>query len=502
MTARFGRALRAEWTKFRTVRGWVVATVLAGGVIVGLGLLPGQQGTCSACALPVGPEGQIVMDAFTFVHKGLAGDGAITARVTSLTGDLPPASDGGPPRPGPVPWAKAGLIVKDGTRAGSTYAAVMVTGDHGVRMQHDYVHDRAGRSVGVTAASPVWLRLTRSGRTVTGEESADGVRWTRVATVVLADLPATARVGLFVTSPQHAEAVSGLAGAGAMSAPTRATATFDHVEVTGAGGGPEWTGESLGRPRGPAAGSVGSVGFEQTAADGFTLIGSGDIAPAGAGAAGIGATITHTLVGTFAGLIIAVVVGTGFVTAEYRRGLIATTLAAHPHRGAVLAAKAVVAFAVTFLTGLVAAAATVAFGQRILRGNGVYVHPADLATQVRVVAGTAALLAAAAVLAIAVGVLLRRPAGAIAGAVVGIVVPYLLSVSVLPAAVADWVLRVTPAAGFALQQSLVEYPQVANIYTPVNGYFPLSPWAGLAVLVAWTGLALGAAAVRLRRSDA
>jgi hypothetical protein len=119
-----------------------------------------------------------------------------------------------------------------------------------------------------------------------------------------------------------------------------------------------------------------------------------------------------------------------------------------------------------------------------------------------VVTGTAALLAVAAVLAVAVGVLLRRPAGAITVAVVGIVLPYLLAVSVLPAGAAQWVLRVTPAAAFALQQSVVEYPQVANVYTPANGYFPLPPWAGLAVLVAWTALALGAAAVRLGRRDA
>jgi hypothetical protein len=497
------RRLRAEWTKFRTVRGWVVATILAGGAIVGLGLLPGQQGSCgrqgpgSECVLPVGPDGHLVVDAFTFVHRGLDGDGTVTARITSLTGDRPPASDGGPPRTGPVPWAKAGLIVKDGTRAGSTYAAIMVTGEHGLRMQHDYVHDHAGRPGRATASSPVWLRLTRTGRTVTGAESTDGVRWTTVSTVELPTLPATALVGLFVTSPQYAEAISGLVGAGAMSAPTRATAIFDQVTVTGAGLSPDWTDVALGRPRGPGAGSVGS----QRSADGFTLTGSGDIAPAGAGAAGVGATITQTLIGTFAGLIIVVVVGTGFVTAEYRRGLIRTTLAAGPRRGGTLAAKAVVAVAVTFVVGLVAAAVTVAFGPRTLRANGVYVHPADLATQVRVVTGTAALLAVAAVLAVAVGVLLRRPAGAITVAVVGIVVPYILAVSVLPAAAAGWVLRVTPAAAFALQQSVVEYPQVANVYTPVDGFFPLPPWAGLAVLVAWTALALGAAALRLGRSD-
>ena len=41
-----------------------------------------------------------------------------------------------------------------------------------------------------------------------------------------------------------------------------------------------------------------------------------------------------------------------FITAEYRRGLIRTTLAASPRRGRVLAAKAIVIGAVTFAAGL------------------------------------------------------------------------------------------------------------------------------------------------------
>ena len=62
-----------------------------------------------------------------------------------------------------------------------------------------------------------------------------------------------------------------------------------------------------------------------------------------------------------------------------------------------------------------------------------------------------------------------------------IVLPYFFSVplAVLPAGAADWLLRVTPAAGFAIQQYVPAYPQVNNVYTPQHGYFPLAPWAGL-----------------------
>jgi ABC-type transport system involved in multi-copper enzyme maturation permease subunit len=514
----FGPVLRAEWTKFRTVRGWVVGILAAAAAIVAFGLFPGLQGSCgqngpgSACSLPVGPGGEEVVDNFFFVHRPLAGDGSITVRVTSLTGLLPDtsAAPAGPPRPagpdpeagtrqGLVPWAKAGLIVKADTRSGSAYAAVLVTGAHGVRMQYDYTGDIAGSAGAVSPASPRWLRLTRAGDTLTGEESADGSHWSRIGTAVLTGLPSTVQAGLFTTSPQYAVSVGGTFGAASVQGgPSQATAVFDHLDRQGGWPAGNWTGEHLG---GPDGGPSEPDRFEQ-AAGGFTVTGSGDIAPAVAGAAGLGVTITQTLVGTFIGLIVVVVVGAMFVTAEYRRGLIRTTLAATPRRGRVLAAKALVLGGVTFGAGLAAAAIVVTAGQRVLRASGVYVHPATALTELRVVVGSAALLAVAAVLALAVGSLLRRSAPAVATAIAGIVAPYLLAITVLPAGAAQWLLRVTPAAAFAIQQSTRQYFQVSNIYTPADGYYPLPPWAGLAVLCGWAGLALGLAVLLARRRDA
>ena len=81
--------------------------------------------------------------------------------------------------------------------------------------------------------------------------------------------------------------------------------------------------------------------------------------------------------------------------------------------------------------------------------------------------------------------------------------PYLLAVaSVLPADPAQWLLRITPAAGFAITQSTPEWAQVAVDYLPRTGFFPLAPWAGFAVLCIWTALALGLANVALQRRDA
>jgi ABC-type transport system involved in multi-copper enzyme maturation permease subunit len=501
----FVQLLHAEWTKFRTVRGWVVAMLVGAAVIVGLGLGTSRQGSCgrsgpdSACTLPVGPDGQEVSDNFYLVHQSLAGDGSITVRATSLTGLLPQPVDGTNPRPGLVPWAKAGLIVKASTAVGSAYAAVMVTGSHGIRMQYDYTHDVAGPSGGVSAASPRWLRLTRTGDTITGAASSDGMHWTTLGIAHLAGLPATVQAGLLATSPQYSQVVHQGLMTGDAGGPSQATATFDQLTRQGAWRGDTWTGQDIGGP--DNAGPQQRGGYDQ-AGGGFTVTGSGDIAPAVSGAAGLGTTITQTLVGTFAGLIVVIVLGTMFITAEYRRGLIRTTLAASPRRGRILAAKALVIGAVSYLTGLAAAAVVVTLGQRTLRGNGVYVHPATTLTELRVVAGTAALLAVAAVLALAIGAVLRRSATAVSTVIVVIVLPYLLAMSVLPASAAQWLLRITPAAAFAIQQSAPRYPQVDNIYTPSDGYFPLAPWTGFAVLCAWAALALGLAVHLFRRRDA
>ena len=75
--------------------------------------------------------------------------------------------------------------------------------------------------------------------------------------------------------------------------------------------------------------------------------------------------------------------------------------------------------------------------------------------------------------------MLRRSAAAVTAVIAVIVLPYFLPgrLSVLPAGAAQWLLRLTPAAGFAVQQGSPRYPQVDTSYTPANGYFPLAPWS-------------------------
>jgi hypothetical protein len=376
----------------------------------------------------------------------------------------------------------------------------MVTGGHGTRMQWNYTGDTAGVAGAVSAASPRWLRLTRAGDVITSYDSAEGTRWTEIGTVSLPGLAPTVQAGLFVTSPQYTQQVSQQISGGTQSGDaTDATAAFDRVTLQGRWPASAWTGTAVSGGSNSQYPTGSEAGYRQ--ADGtFTVTGSGDIAPGAVG----GTPINQELAGLFIGLIAVVVAGALFITVEYRGGMIRLTLAASPRRGRILAAKALVLGAVTFAAGLVGAAGAVWAGNRLLVANGSAIDPATALTQVRVIAGTAALTAFAAVFALGVGAILRHGAGAVTVVITAIILPYLLAAAfpVLPAGAADWLLRVTPAAGFAIQQAIPAYPQVAATYTPVQGYFPLAPWAGFAVLCGYAALALAVAVVLLRRRDA
>jgi ABC-type transport system involved in multi-copper enzyme maturation permease subunit len=517
----FPQLLHAEWTKFRTVRGWIIGMVVAILVTAGIGVfLVAASGNVScaskssggsaqvrhgaaACGLPallLGPGGEPVTDSFYFVRQPLAGNGTITVRVTSLTG-IPP----GPMQPGFVPWSKAGIIIKRDLRQGSAYAAMMVTGGNGVRMQWNYTGDTPGLPGAVSAASPRWLRLTRDGDTITGYDSTDGAHWTRVGAVNLAGLPSAVQAGLFATSPNYVVISTSFGSGDVTNNQTVATAVFDHVRRFGAWPASAWTGGDIGPVTEVLEGHP--QGYHQAAGQ-FTVAGSGDIAPAipGPGNTAVGhQPIGFFLAGTVAGLIAVIVVATMFMTAEYRRGLIRTTLAVSPGRGRALAAKAIVIGAAAFVTGLAAAAGTVIVATEMAHANDYQIFPVPWSAELQVIVGTAALVAVAAVLTLAVGTIVRRSAAAVMIVIVTIVVPFFLAFTdAVPAVVGEWLLRITPAAAFAVQQSTPQYQQVQAAYTPGlgDGFYPLAPWVGFAVLCGWAALALAAAAWLLRRRDA
>jgi hypothetical protein len=490
--AGFGRLLRAEWTKFWTVRAWLLVLAVAAVVtVVVCQLGAGGSSVGGGPEVVLGPGGEVVNDSFRFTHRALTGDGTVTARVTGLKD----ASG-----KGLGPWTKAGVIVKSSLKQGAPYAAVMATPAHGVRMQWNFTHDTAGPSGDLTKA-PQWLRLKRVGDRLTGYASVDGRTWTRLGEVRLDGLPGTVQVGLFLAAPVHEIVHRSFGGTSEVAGSGQATGTFDHLTLQGTSGDSGWTATDLGAPA--PNGPNGRPGTTTVSPAGsYSLTGQGDIAPE----ENSPDMVQMSFQGVFVGLLFMATLGTLFVTTEYKRGLIRTTFTATPSRLKVLAAKATVTAAITFTTGLLATAIGFTWAQRTLRSNG-FAPPEfpDLSLlenpALRAVVGSAVLLSLVAVLALAVGVVLRNSAGTIATVVVLVLLPQILSFA-FPLPAAQWLLRVTPAAAFAIQQGLTYYPQVEHNCLPESGCYPLAPYNGLAVLAAYTAAALLLAAWTVRRRDA
>lgn len=473
---------RREWAAFcRPAR--LIALAIAGLSVIALGLLTasGNRSSCDGpCpSVPVAGDGSVVGDRFWFLHRDLAREGSITVRMTSMSGTITyPPPDHGQIVPGLVPWAKAGIIIKDGVRQGSPYAALMMTGSHGVRFQHGYVHDIAGSAGGVSEQLPRWLRLTRSGDTITGSESLDGKQWHTVAIATLDELPDVVQVGLFATSPGDLTLRKvGLGGAIEEVRFTQAVGTFDNVVVEGSTAG-AWNSEPVGEmnhtdweKRHNASGAVEKDGV-------ITISGTGDIGPRDEQGA---LAVERALPGVVVALLIVLL-----VTARYGARPTPATRSLR-----MVASRAGIVATAAFITGLVAVGIVLPASVAILEGNGIPVQPVPVLTGARVVVGVAAVLGCCAAFGYGLGVWLGRGWAAILTGLTLVALPYTVAaIPLLPDVVSDWLLRLTPAAGFAIQQTVVEYPQVTAHYAPSAGYFPLPGWAGLVVLCAYTATAL------------
>ena len=160
------------------------------------------------------------------------------------------------------------------------------------------------------------------------------------------------------------------------------------------------------------------------------------------------------LFGLVVALIVLIVIGTMFVTSEYLRGLIRTTFAATPNRGRVLAAKAGVIGAAGFVVGAVASAVAIPLSEHVMNANGNYVFPASPLAIARVIAASGALVGLTAIAALGIATILRRSAGAILVGVAVFVLPTFTGPGIIgPTSsgnLAEWLYRVTPAAGFSM----------------------------------------------------
>jgi regulation of enolase protein 1 (concanavalin A-like superfamily) len=146
-------------------------------------------------------------DGFHFRHAELRGDGFVQVRLLGQSNT--------------DPWAKAGVMIRDSLTAGSAHALLAVTPANGLALQNRATTAAPSQHQALGAYDDgVWLRLVRSGTTITAFRSDDGATWTPVGQAVSPAMTDPVYLGLAVTS--HNNGVLG-------------TATFDHLQGSGFG---------------------------------------------------------------------------------------------------------------------------------------------------------------------------------------------------------------------------------------------------------------------------
>jgi regulation of enolase protein 1 (concanavalin A-like superfamily) len=130
-------------------------------------------------------------DAFRFVHRTLSGDGTLVVHVASLQN-----THG---------WAKAGLMLREGTAPGARNVMILTRPDRTIAFQSRTATGGTTTNVmGSWNLASVWLMLARTGNTFDGYESTDGTNWRKVGSVTMT-LPAELLAGLAVTSHDNSQ---------------------------------------------------------------------------------------------------------------------------------------------------------------------------------------------------------------------------------------------------------------------------------------------------------
>jgi hypothetical protein len=107
-------------------------------------------------------------------------------------------------------------MFRDGLGASAAHAMMVLTPGNGAAFQYRAAAGSVSSHIaGGAARTPLWVRVVRSGNTLTGYRSDDGVNWTLVGSTTVA-MPGQVQVGLAVTAHND----------GSLN-----TATFDQVSV-------------------------------------------------------------------------------------------------------------------------------------------------------------------------------------------------------------------------------------------------------------------------------
>lgn len=125
-------------------------------------------------------------DSFHYVYQSLSGDGEIVARVVSIENTNE--------------WAKAGVMIRETLTGGSKHAMMCISRSNGAAFQRRTTTDGTStHTAGSSVSAPYWVRLIRSGSTLTGYISSSGSSWSQVGSATIS-MNTNVYIGLPVTS--------------------------------------------------------------------------------------------------------------------------------------------------------------------------------------------------------------------------------------------------------------------------------------------------------------
>jgi regulation of enolase protein 1 (concanavalin A-like superfamily) len=127
-------------------------------------------------------------DQFHFVYQAISGDVDIRARIDSIFWA--------------AQWSKAGVMIRSSLAADAAHAFALVSVANGTGFQRRSLPgNTSAHSSGPYVTAPQWVRLVRTGTTLTAYTSTDGRAWKLIGSDTIA-LGHTAYVGLAVTSQE------------------------------------------------------------------------------------------------------------------------------------------------------------------------------------------------------------------------------------------------------------------------------------------------------------
>ncbi|WP_431031054.1 ABC transporter permease subunit [Plantibacter sp. RU18] len=200
--------------------------------------------------------------------------------------------------------------------------------------------------------------------------------------------------------------------------------------------------------------------------------------------------ISVATVGVFAGQLAVVVLGVLMITGEYSTGMIRSSLAAVPDRLSMLAGKALVLFACSFVIGAVCAGGAWAIATPGLLRKGYSVSLFD-PTALSVVGAMGLYLGLVSVFALGLGTMLRSSAGGIAAG--------LGTIFLLPIALST-IFSLTQITWF--NDAMPYLLSVAGQRLVNSDTTQFAAWQNILIVAAWAAVAVIGGAAVLKRRDA